>query len=118
MTIAERRAAGITTGAIAEAASPTLTFDPDRSPLQRHPAPQASDRTNIFALTSMILGFLGGTVLAIIFGHVAKSQIRRTGERGTGMATAGLILGYFWTSLLIIYVIWLFVAINSMRGSY
>lgn len=34
------------------------------------------------------------------------------------MATAGLILGYFWTSLLIIYVIWLFVAINSMRGSY
>jgi hypothetical protein len=31
---------------------------------------------------------------AVILGHVARSQIRRTGERGDGMAIAGLVLGY------------------------
>jgi uncharacterized membrane protein len=66
----------------------------------------------------MILGILGGTFLAIIFGHVAKAQIRRTGERGSGMATAGLALGYLWTALLLIYFIWLFVMLNSMRVNY
>ena len=33
-------------------------------------------------------------ILAIVFGHIARGQIRRTGEGGRGMATAGLILGY------------------------
>jgi hypothetical protein len=40
-------------------------------------------------------------VPAVILGHVARGQIRRTGERGDGMAIAGLVLGYLgiigWT---------------------
>ena len=31
---------------------------------------------------------------AIILGHIARSQIRRTGENGDGLALAGLIIGY------------------------
>lgn len=31
---------------------------------------------------------------AVILGHVARGQIKRTGERGDGMAIAGLVLGY------------------------
>ncbi len=31
---------------------------------------------------------------AIILGHIAIRQIRRTGERGYGLAKTGLILGY------------------------
>ncbi len=33
-------------------------------------------------------------IAAIIFGHIALRQIRRTGERGRGLALTGLILGY------------------------
>jgi hypothetical protein len=35
-----------------------------------------------------------GPIAAIILGHLARRQIRRTGQRGAGMALAGLILGY------------------------
>ena len=54
----------------------------------------STDRTNTPALLSLIFGILGSGLVAVILGHVAKSQIRRTGERGSGMATAGLVLGY------------------------
>jgi hypothetical protein len=49
---------------------------------------------NSFAIAALILGLTGGSVLAVIFGHVARSQIRRTKEAGGGLATAGLVLGY------------------------
>jgi hypothetical protein len=38
------------------------------------------------------LGF--AAVPAVILGHLARAQIRKTGERGDGMAIAGLVLGY------------------------
>lgn len=58
-------------------------------------------RTNSSAVASLVFGiiswflcpFIGG-VLAVIFGHTARGQIRRTGESGSGLATAGLVLGY------------------------
>jgi len=34
------------------------------------------------------------TVPAIVCGHLARSQIQRTGEQGAGLALAGLILGW------------------------
>lgn len=119
MTIAERRAAGITTsvpGSATTVATQTVTHDHEER--QWQPATRSSDRINPFALTSMIIGILGGTLLAIIFDHLAKAQIRRTGERGSGMATAGLVLGYLWTALLVIYFIWLFAMLNSIRVNY
>jgi len=56
--------------------------------------------TNGLALGSMICGIaeiftLGlAAIPAVILGHLARSQIRQTGERGDGMAVAGLVLGY------------------------
>lgn len=50
---------------------------------------------NTMAVLSIL--FAGG-VLGIIFGHIAKAQIRRTGERGSGLATAGLVIAYILTS--------------------
>ena len=47
------------------------------------------------------IGFLLG-VLGVIFGHVAKRQIRETGARGDGMATAGLVIGYCVTGLVLL----------------
>jgi len=31
---------------------------------------------------------------AIVFGHLARHQIKRTGEQGAGLAITGLILGW------------------------
>jgi type IV secretory pathway VirB2 component (pilin) len=65
----------------------------DDTPLRR------AQETNPLAIVSMIcgmvalvLGPLAGP--AVVFGHIARGQVRRTGEGGHGMATTGLILGY------------------------
>jgi Domain of unknown function (DUF4190)/Domain of unknown function (DUF1707) len=67
-------------------------------------------RTNSMAVASMVCGigqiffwFLAG-VPAIVFGHVARRQIRETGEAGDGMALAGLIMGYLGVLLPILLI--------------
>jgi hypothetical protein len=56
--------------------------------------------TNGYAIASFACGlgqFMVGplaTIPAIIFGHMARSQIRRTGEQGAGLALVGLLLGW------------------------
>lgn len=49
---------------------------------------------NPWAIASLVLGLCATAIFAVITGHVALSQIKRTGERGTGLAIAGLVLGY------------------------
>ncbi len=73
--------------------------------------PTARARTNGFAIAALVLGIvwlLGlGSVLAVIFGHLALTQIARSDgwEKGRGMALAGLILGYCGLALLLFGVI-------------
>ncbi|TDC63322.1 DUF4190 domain-containing protein [Actinomadura sp. GC306] len=65
--------------------------------------------TNGMATASLVCGLIGfvacglTSILAIIFGHIAQSQIKRTGEGGHGMAVAGLILGYLISAGWIIF---------------
>jgi ABC-type spermidine/putrescine transport system permease subunit II len=64
----------------------------------------ANERWNVLAIVSLILAFvvsLGG----IICGHIALAQIKKTGEKGRGLALAGTILGYVFTVLWIIGII-------------
>jgi hypothetical protein len=61
-------------------------------------------KTNTLAIVAIILGFvvpIGG----IITGHIALSQIKKTGEQGHGLALAGTILGYVFTAIGIVYLI-------------
>jgi DUF1707 SHOCT-like domain/Domain of unknown function (DUF4190) len=56
--------------------------------------------TNGLAVASLACGIaqfafgLLATIPAIVLGHMARSQIRRTGEQGAGLALAGLLLGW------------------------
>jgi len=75
------------------------------------------ESTNGFAVSALIFGLIGGTILPIVFGHVALAQIGRTGERGRGMAIAGLILGYLSLTVVIVIVIIVAVAAAS-RSAY
>jgi Domain of unknown function (DUF4190)/Domain of unknown function (DUF1707) len=66
-----------------------------------HPPPViAQQRTSGLAIASLVCGIcqIGFPVptglVAIFLGHAARRRIRRTGERGDGLALAGLILGY------------------------
>jgi hypothetical protein len=53
------------------------------------------------------------TIPAIVLGHVARQQIKRTGERGAGLALAGLLLGWGAVVLGIVVVVMAVVAIQS-----
>ncbi|MGB3909230.1 MAG: DUF4190 domain-containing protein [Pseudolysinimonas sp.] len=75
--------------------------------------------TNTLAIIALILGFLvpiGG----IICGHIALNQIKRTGEGGRGLALAGLIIGYVFTAIAVLYIIGLiiFFAWMGTMGAY
>jgi hypothetical protein len=99
----------------------TLVADlPAAGPTYPGPVPQPGTwaypgtvtRTNALAITSMVCGivqFFGFWLLAaipaIVCGHIARRQIRQTGEQGAGMALAGLILGWVGVALTAIIVI-------------
>jgi hypothetical protein len=71
--------------------------------------------TNSLARASLVLGVaefftMGLTAVpAIICGHMAKREMRQTGQRGDGLATSGLVLGYmaviFWGILIALSIV-------------
>jgi len=76
--------------------------------------PAAQQPTNGLAVASLVCAIaelftLGiAAIPAVILGHMARGQIKRTGERGDGMAIAGLVLGYLciagWAVVLVALV--------------
>jgi hypothetical protein len=80
-------------------------------PVPRAPVMTPVAKTNGFAIASLACG-LGqlmfgplATIPAIVFGHMARGQIKRTGEQGAGLALAGLILGWAAVVLGILLVV-------------
>jgi len=83
-----------------------------------------STQTNTLAIVSLVAGLAsfvahiipgaGGftvALVAVITGVMARNQIKRTGERGMGMATAGIIIGLVHIGLIVLVVLILIVAI-------
>jgi protein-disulfide isomerase len=63
--------------------------------------------TNTLAIVSLVTGFCC-SIAAVITGHLALGQIRRTHQAGRGLAIAGLVLGYlglFFTVLAVIFAV-------------
>ena len=71
----------------------------------------APQRTNGLAIASLVLGILWlywlGSILALIFGYIAKSNIDRSNgaEGGRGMAIAGIVLGWIGVATLVLLII-------------
>jgi hypothetical protein len=67
--------------------------------------------TNGLAIGSLVCGLAAipfgfAAIPAVIVGHIARGQIKQTGERGDGMALTGLILGYLAiTGWLLIFLV-------------
>ena len=70
--------------------------------------------TNGLPVASLVLGIVWiywiGSILALIFGYVARQQIRERNEAGDGLAIAGIVLGWVGVGVLAIFLIILAVA--------
>jgi len=62
------------------------------------------ERTNTLAILSLIFAFVF-PLIGVILGHVARSQIRRTGEQGMGLTFAALIIGYIAIGVVLLILI-------------
>jgi hypothetical protein len=68
-------------------------------------------RTNGMAIASMVCGILWmywlGSILALVFGYVAKSQIDKShgAQTGRGMAVAGIVLGWVGVGFLVLFIL-------------
>ncbi|MEL0260817.1 MAG: DUF4190 domain-containing protein [Aquiluna sp.] len=56
----------------------------------------------VVSLASALSGF--GWLIAIITGHVALAQIKRSGDNGRSLAITGSVLGYLSVALWIIFI--------------
>ena len=95
---------------------PTTAVPP--APIGPTYAPAAGTRTNTLAIVSLVAGIgsffghivpgLGGftiALIAVITGYLARKQIRETGEKGMGIATAGMVIGAAHMVLIVLLVI-------------
>ncbi len=86
-------------------------------------SPTAAEGTSGKATASLICGifffFWPVAVVAIILGHIARGEIRRSGGRlkGAGTAMAGLVLGYIGVAIIPVILIVAAIAIPNLLRS-
>ena len=71
---------------------------------------QRARKTSGMAIASLVLGILWiywlGSILALVFGYIAKREIRDSNEpiEGNGLATAGIVLGWVGVGTLTVMI--------------
>jgi hypothetical protein len=111
----------------------TLTADlpAGASPLPAWPVPAYQPPppggTNSMAIASVVLGvaefFTAGltAIPAVVCGHIARRQMKLTSQRGDGLATGGLVLGYmaiiFWSVLIAASLVGVAISIAHNGGA-
>jgi uncharacterized protein DUF1707/uncharacterized protein DUF4190 len=91
----------------------TLTADLPAGPLGNlvpqlagYPVSTASRPLNKLAVASLVIALMPVIpVLAVFTGLIAHGQIQERGERGAGLATAGMLIGGFVSLLFAFYVL-------------
>ena len=74
---------------------------------QSWPMPVSMPGISGFAVAGFVCSFFSliGGVLGIVFGAIALSQIKVTGQHGRGLAIAGLAIGGCWLGFFLIAII-------------
>ena len=78
-------------------------------PEQGPPAPP----WNSLAIVAFVLAFMAPPG-AIVCGHIAMGQIRRTGEQGHGLALAAAVIGWAFTAAVALFVVIWFAVVGSI----
>ncbi|OEV03456.1 DUF1707 and DUF4190 domain-containing protein [Streptomyces oceani] len=81
---------------------------PYYGPVYPYPPPRITNSAATGALicgliTPVTFGF--SAIPAVVLGHKARAEIRRTGEHGDGSAVAGIVLGWVSIGLLLLMVL-------------
>ena len=85
-----------------------------------YPAPR---QTSTLAILALVAGILGWTLLpflgslgGIIFGHMARGEIRRSNGQldGDGLAVTGLVLGWINVVLAVLLVLVIFMFFGGL----
>lgn len=114
-----RCGSALTVGPVAAVAAPTPVAGPTSVPVGFVEPPHTSGK----AVTSLIFGFLffalPAAVVAIVLGHIALSDIRKSAVqlKGHGIAVAGLVLGYLGIAMIPLLLIIAAVAIPNLLRS-
>ena len=92
-------------------------------PAPAHAASPAVRRTtNSLAVASLVCGValwftMGLTMIpAIVFGHAARRQIRRTGENGGGLAMVGMVLGWIGVGVAALTTLGVLIAVAAAHA--
>jgi hypothetical protein len=92
-------------------APPAPVAPPPYAYPQAYAGYQPAPSMNGLAVASLVASFFWvawfGSFLAVVFGHIALSQIKQSGGRqtGYGVAVAGLVLGYIELAFLALWVL-------------
>jgi hypothetical protein len=86
-------------------------WGPPAPPVQSQVVVYQGNGTNGLAIASLVLGIIWiywiGSILAVIFGHVALNQLGKPDNQqgGRGMAIAGLVLGYIGLAIVALVIV-------------
>ena len=103
-----------------------MTIPENQTQVTLPPLPYAK-KDSALAIVSLVSGLVAwtfipvvGAIAAIITGHLAKKEIRDSGNAlgGNGMALAGLILGYIQLGLMLLGVIILTIVILAVGSNF
>ncbi len=72
--------------------------------------PQRKPGTDGFAIAAFVLSLFSGIVLSVIFGFVALSRIKRSGQGGRGLAIAALAISAVWV------LIWALIIVGAVAS--
>lgn len=97
---------GLTPGYIGYAQAPAPVGSQWAGWVPPAPPPSGTSGMAIAGFVLGLLGFVGITgILGIVFGAVALSRIRTTGQEGKGLAIAGIVLGSCWLAFFVILIV-------------
>jgi hypothetical protein len=86
-------------------------------------AAPVQQKTNGFSIAGLVLGILWlywiGSIIALIFGYVAKNQIDNSNgtQGGRGMAIAAIVLGWVGVGTLVLVIILAIAGASTAPGT-
>lgn len=92
---------------------------PPQAPAAAYTQTQGSSQsTNVMAISALIFAFVFAPA-GIVLGHIGLNQIKKTGEAGRGLALTGTILGYVFTGIGLLFLVFYVIVFAALfSGGY
>jgi hypothetical protein len=80
-------------------APPSITYSKDPhmttpAPTPAPAQPASTEKWNVLSIVAFVLSLVGFNIIAIVLGFIGLNQVKKTGERGRGLAIAAIIIGF------------------------